>query len=173
MIEQYFQDSGWSYTRHSETTWITGIRSKVSNFQIFVQASDEWVFFFINPFVVAPEDESRRLRLYFHALRYNLEMNFAKLGLDADGDVFLAIEQPADNLTFAHFLQSLEGLSHHAEMIYIELFNLAHNPSGVKGRFDSELVGGDDDVRIGGRRLTIYTDEDGSPRVELDDEDED
>jgi hypothetical protein len=138
-IEQYFQQYQWSYTRSSTNTWITGVRTSVSSFRIFIRISDHWIYFVINPFVVAPPDEEDRMRLYYHVLRLNLDMNMAKFGLDSDGDVFLAVELPTENFTYSHFSDALNGISHHAERLYSEVFNLAQNADLMRGRFDHEL----------------------------------
>lgn len=190
MLNDFFERYGWTYSRESDDTWITGVRTRVSAFRIMVRMTEHWVFFIINPFVVAPPDDKDRLRVYYHALRYNLDMNFAKLGIDSDGDIFMAVEMPTEGFGYSHFVDALDGLSHHASMIYAELFGLAHNPSGVSGRYDDELERKSyssyqeelmpdeedddqdaaalslDDVIIGGRRLKIF-DDNGKMRVEL------
>jgi|GEM_PF-630582 len=218
-LDEYFERFGWTYSHESDDTWITGVRTSVSAFRIMVRLTEHWVFFIINPFVVAPPNKQERLRVYYHALRYNLDMNFAKLGLDSDGDIFLAIELPTENFDYSHFVDSLDGLSHHASMIYAELFGLAHNGQSTMGRYDDEMDLDDelsnvtpddvlnflasmaddidddddddddmnvlpnnvtpfnkssdtDDIIIAGRRLKITDSEDGSARVELEDDDD-
>lgn len=139
-IEGYFERYGWTFSRESETTWITGVRTRVSAFRIMVRLTEHWIFFIINPLVVAPSRSKDRLRVYYHALRYNLDMNFAKLGVDGDGDVFMAIEMPTENFDYTHFVDALDGISHHASTIYAELFGLAHNPDQTGGRYDAEIA---------------------------------
>lgn len=139
IIEEYFQRYSWSYTRSSENTWITGVRTSVSSFRIFIRMSEHWIYFVINPFVVSPPNVEDRMRVYYHILRLNLDMNMAKFGLDGDGDIFLAVELPTENFEYSHFADALNGISHHAERLYSEVFNLSHNPSLVTGRFDKEL----------------------------------
>ncbi|MCB9437742.1 MAG: YbjN domain-containing protein [Anaerolineales bacterium] len=139
MIEEYFERYQWSFTRSSENTWITGVRTSVSSFRIFLRLTEHWVYFVINPFVVAPPNQEDRLRVYYHILRLNLDMSMAKFGLDSDGDVFLAVELPTENFQYSHFSDALNGISHHAERLYSEVFNLAHNSDAVKGRYDEEL----------------------------------
>jgi hypothetical protein len=198
-IEEFFERYGWAYSRESETTWITGVRTRVSAFRIMVRLTEHWVFFIINPLVVAPTRARDRMRVYYHALRYNLDMNFAKLGVDSDGDVFMAVELPTENFQYSHFMDALDGLSHHATSIYTELFGLAHNPQQTVGRYDPELEQSaaaddeissrrmprrrveddkndpvdDSDIIIAGRRLKIFDGEDGEARVELENEEED
>jgi hypothetical protein len=138
-IEDFFNRYGWTYSRESDDTWVTGVRTEVSAFRIMVRLTEHWVFFIINPLVVAPLRNTDRLRVYYAALRYNLDMNFAKLGVDSDGDVFIAIELPTENFAYSHFVDALDGLSHHASVIYTELFGLAHSPERTVGRYDEEL----------------------------------
>ena len=138
-IEEYFSRYSWSYTRSSENTWITGVRTSVSSFRIFIRLSEHWVYFVINPFTVTPPNPDDRLRVYYHVLRLNLDMNMAKFGLDSDGDIFLAVELPTENFDYSHFADALNGISHHAERLYSEVFNLSHNPEMVEGRYDDEL----------------------------------
>lgn len=140
MIEEYFERYQWSYTRSSENTWITGVRTSVSSFRIFLRVTEHWIYFVINPFVVAPPNQSDRLRVYYHILRLNLDMSMAKFGLDSDGDVFLAVELPTENFQYSHFADALNGISHHAERLYSEVFNLAHNSGVIDGRYDNELL---------------------------------
>lgn len=194
-IEEYFERYEWSYTRSSEDTWITGVRTAVSSFRIFVRVSEHWVYFVINPFVVGPAESEARLRLYYHILRYNLDMNMAKFGLDSDGDVFLAVELPTENFDYSHFADALNGISHHAERLYSDIFNLAHNSIMIQGRYDEELNEDDlpedlkegtssplDDYNfpedlmdsnedlgpiIAGKEVRIVDDEDGNIRVEF------
>lgn len=145
LIEEYFQRYQWSYTRSSENTWITGVRTTVSSFRIFIRVSEHWIYFVINPFVVSPPDDDDRLRLYYHILRMNLDMNMAKFGIDSDGDIFLAVELPTESFEYSHFSDALNGISHHAERLYSEVFNLAHNPTLLNGRYDHELGLDEDD----------------------------
>ena len=127
-------------------------------------------------------------------LRLNLDMNMAKFGLDGDGDLFLAVELPTENFGYSHFADALNGVSHHAERLYSEVFNLAHNASLLHGRYDDELRGDDlpkrelpppsrpmDDMDlpedlndsseigpiIAGKEVRIVDGEDGNPRIEF------
>ncbi|NJL94343.1 MAG: YbjN domain-containing protein [Anaerolineae bacterium] len=183
-IESYLEQFGVSYTRQSEEIWITGVRTEVSNFQIFIRLTEDWVFLFVNPLVVAPKNNPNLARFYFHALRYNQDMNLAKLGLDSDGDLFLIVEFPNENFAFSHFQDAMNALAYHASTIYLDLLLLGHRPEVVRGRYDTELAQTSNgqvtppedtessDVLIAGRRLKITQDEDGQPRVELEDDDE-
>ena len=126
-IEGYFDRFGWTFSRAKDEVWQTGFRGTTSSYRVTVQLTDNWVFFMINPYVVAPEDSGRRLRLYHHLLRLNYEANMAKFGIDAEGDVFLAIELPTQHFDYSHFADALSALAHYADDHYRDVFNLAHS----------------------------------------------
>ena len=126
-IEDYFDQYGWTFSRVKDEVWQTGFRGMTSSYRISVQLTDAWVLFVINPFVVAPEEPDRRLRLYHHLLRLNDEANMAKFGIDADGDVFLTVELPAEHFTYSHFADALSALAHNADIHYRDVFNLGHS----------------------------------------------
>lgn len=166
-IEEFFNRYGWTYSRESSDTWVTGVRTEVSAFRIMVRLTEHWVFFIINPLVVAPMRNADRLRVYYAALRYNLDMNFAKLGLDSDGDVFIAIEIPTENFVYSHFVDALDGLSHHASVIYVELFGLAHSPERTLGRYDEELGDVSPALNFPADLLQIINDDEDDDDVDL------
>jgi len=130
-IEDYFDRYGWTFARVKDEVWQTSFRGLTSSYRITVQLTDNWMFFVINPFVVAPEEPDRRLRLYHHLLRLNYEANMAKFGIDADGDVFLTIELPTERFDYNHFAEALSALSHYADTHYRDVFNLAHNDDAI------------------------------------------
>lgn len=175
LLDDYFARYGWTYSRESENTWVTGVRTRISAFRIMVRLTEHWVFFIINPLIVAPTFPEGRTRLYYHALRYNLDMNFAKLGVDRDGDIFMAIEIPTESFAYSHFVDALDGISHHATMIYAELFGLAHNPEGTNGRYDSEFEQLDsppDPFSFAGG-VNPFAAAEGSPTLDDDEDDDD
>src|SRR5688572_2100165 len=181
-IVAYLEQFGNPFTQQTENTWITSIRTSVANFQVIIRLSKHWVFFFINPFVVKPEKLTviDRMRLYYHALRYNHNLNLCKLGIDKDGDLFLSVELPQENFEYSHFDDALNALAHHAGKIYMELMLISQRPDSSFGEFDKEIrmpvvrdgsdEPDDEDVYIAGKRLTITTDLEGITRVELESE---
>lgn len=130
-IEDYFDRYGWTFSRVKDEVWQTGFRGQTSSYRITVQITDDWVFFVINPFVVAPEVPDRRLRLYHHLLRLNHEANLTKFGIDADGDVFLTIELSTQGFDYSHFADALSALAHYADAYYRDVFNLAHSDATI------------------------------------------
>jgi len=127
-VEQYFEQYGWSYERTGEHDFRTGFRGDVSLFRIMVRLTENWVYFSISPFVVAPQDPECERKLYKHLLRLNQEINMAKFTIDEDGDAILTVELPSENLDYNEFADALGALSYYADDNYVRVFVLAHIP---------------------------------------------
>jgi hypothetical protein len=127
-VEQYFEQYGWSYERMGKHDFRTGFRGDVSLFRIMVRLTENWVYFSISPFVVAPQDPECERKLYKHLLRLNQEINMAKFTIDEDGDAILTVELPCENLDYNEFADALGALSYYADDNYVQVFVLAHVP---------------------------------------------
>ncbi len=127
-IESYFEQYGWSFERISENDFRTGFRGDVSVFRITVRLVENWVYFSISPFVVAPQDPDCERKLYKHLLHLNHEINMAKFTIDQDGDVILTVELPSEQLDYSEFSDALGALSYYADDNYAQVFILAHMP---------------------------------------------
>ena len=124
-VEEFLTKDGWPFERVDDHTWRSGFRGDVNSFRFFVRLTDNWIFFTIVPFVVAPKNEECALQLYRHLLRLNREMNMAKFAIDDDADVVLTVELPTENLDESEFKDALDALSYYADRHYLEVLNLA------------------------------------------------
>ena len=137
-IDGYFQQYGWNYTRAPESNdWDTGFRGEVSTFRILARLANDWIFFVINPFVLAPQDPECARKLHWHLLRLNQDIILVKLALDEDDDVLLAVELPTENLDYSEFADAINALCYYADDTYLELLNLSRVP-GAPSRYDRE-----------------------------------
>ncbi len=59
------KDDGWPYERIDGHTWRSGFRGEVNSFRFFLRLTDNWIFFTIVPFVVAPKHDAQALALYY------------------------------------------------------------------------------------------------------------
>src|SRR5262245_12446280 len=125
IVEEFLAKDGWPFERIDEHTWRSGFRGEVNSFRFFVRLTDNWIFFTIVPFVVAPRSDERALDLYGHLLRLNREMNMAKFAIDDDADVVLTVELPIESLDESEFKDALDALSYYADKHYLEVLNLA------------------------------------------------
>ena len=127
-IVSYFEQYGWSYEKIGESDFRTGFRGDVSVFRITVRVTDDWVYFSISPFIVAPQDADCERKLYKHLLKLNHEINMAKFTIDDEGDVVLTVELPGKELDYSEFSDALGALSYYADDNYAQVFLLAHVP---------------------------------------------
>jgi len=124
-VEEFLTKDGWPYERVDDHTWRSGFRGDVNSFRFFVRLTENWIFFTIVPFVVAPKLESSALNLYRHLLKLNREINMAKFAIDDDSDVVLTVELPTENLDESEFKDALDALSYYADKHYLDVLNLA------------------------------------------------
>ena len=124
-VEEYLAKDGWPFERVDGHTWRSGFRGDVNSFRFFVRLTDNWIFFTIVPFVVAPKNDQCALQLYRHLLRLNREINMAKFAIDDDADVVLTVEMPTENLDESEFKDALDALSYYADKHYLDVLNLA------------------------------------------------
>jgi hypothetical protein len=128
-VEELLNADGWPFERIDDNTWRSGFRGDVNSFRFFVRLTENWIFFTIVPFVVAPRTEQSALSLYRHLLKLNREINMAKFAIDDDADVVLTVELPTENLDASEFKDALDALSYYADKHYLDVLNLAqgHN----------------------------------------------
>ena len=127
-IDAFFERYGWGADQVEEGLWRTGFRGDVNTFQILVRVVEDWIFFLIIPFIVAPTNIICQWRLNRYLLRVNQMMNMAKFYLDSDGDVGLAVELPTENFDYSEFADALNALSYYADKYYLEALNIAQDP---------------------------------------------
>lgn len=125
-LEQY----GWQYEQPGKELIVTGFRGRSGVFRLFIQMSEAWVIMAIAPFIPRPEPACVG-RLHQALLRLNYEMNLVKVGLDADEDVVLMAELPAENLRYEDVARALDAITFSADSLYLPLANLATDPKYV------------------------------------------
>lgn len=132
-VEEFLTKDGWPFERVDDNTWRSGFRGDVNSFRFFVRLTENWIFFTIVPFVVAPKNESCALQLYRHLLRLNREVNMAKFAIDDDADVVLTVELPTENIDESEFKDALDALSYYADKHYLDVLNLAQQERSRSG----------------------------------------
>lgn len=134
-IDGFFEKYGWTYQRDTPDVWRTGWRGDVASFRMFIKLTENWIYFTISPFVVAPKKPECKEKLYFHLLRLNRDINMAKFCIDSDGDLVLTVELPCANLDYEEFSDAIGALCYYADDTYLEMLNLAQN-AGAPSRYD-------------------------------------
>jgi hypothetical protein len=137
-IDGFFQQYGWTYQRDMQDApdvWNTGWRGDAASFRMFIKLTDNWIYFTISPFVVAPKKPECKEKLYYHLLRLNRDVNMAKFCIDNDGDVVLTVELPCTDLDYNEFSDAIGALCYYADDTYVEMLNLATTPNAAS-RYD-------------------------------------
>ena len=137
-IDEWFREYGWKADREGDDDWRTGFRGDVSDFRIFLKMTENWIYFTIAPFIIAPQSEEVLQHFYLHLLRLNREINLAKFCIDSDGDVVLTVELPTESLDYSEFRDAINTLCYYADDTYLEMINLANIP-GAPSRYDDSV----------------------------------
>lgn len=128
VVEEHLKRYGWQYEVKGENVILTGFRSDVALFRIFMQVMEKWIIAAIVPFVPRPLPECRS-GFYAAMARLNYEMNFGKMSVDPDGDIALTVEIPVEELRFEYLTLALDALSAYAVQFYVPLSRAATDPA--------------------------------------------
>ncbi len=129
-IEQYLRDLGISYER-LEGFWHIGFRGDVKDIDMQVRLTEsmlsESMLIVIAQFVNTPR--KNRAAIYKRLLELNYEMDLAKFSVDSsEGDVYLMIEVPADNLTLEQFERAVMYVAQWHDQYYGQVVALMYSP---------------------------------------------
>lgn len=124
-VEEFLKGDGWPVDRVDQNTWRSGFRGEVNSFRFYVRLTENWIFFTIVPFVVAPRSNDHARELYRHLLRLNREINLAKFAIDDDDDVVLTVELPIEEAGDASMKDALEAMAYYADRHYLEVLTIA------------------------------------------------
>jgi hypothetical protein len=129
-MERFFQEIGWTASLVGDTDWEVRYRGDVRDWIFYVRMTEYWVFFY-TPVLNKIKDECR-LNVYEHIGLLNYKINLAKYSINATFGVSLGVELPRENLKFSSMVNdALAALSINADEQYLELVNLANDPTRV------------------------------------------
>jgi hypothetical protein len=114
-IPGFFDQYGWRYERREPGIFRTGFAGDAGAWDIWVRATSSLVLFVISPLVPRPADVPPGPALLRALLKANHELNLAKLAIDDDDDISLAVELPADGFGYDQFSDALTALAHYAD----------------------------------------------------------
>jgi hypothetical protein len=111
-IQACFRKSGWSHEELEPGVWHSAFAGEDGReYHLYVFAAEDWVQFAVSPLLTASPQADAGGGMYAALLRLNQDLRLARLALDADGDINLLAELPADGVTAAPFGQVLEVLA--------------------------------------------------------------
>ncbi len=104
-INQLLQETGYSFNRKTDVVWYSALDGKtLKNFKLIVTVKDDLMVAFVT---VAPKARLKKTPEFVEKLlKFNSTLDFVKVGLDRDGDIFVR----ADASVRALDSQALKGL---------------------------------------------------------------
>ena len=135
-IPGFFDEYGWRYERREPGIFRTGFAGDTGAWDIWVRATSTLVLFVISPLVPRPPERPPGPGLLRALLKANHELNMAKLAIDDDDDIALAVELPAEGFTYAQFSDALTALAHYADEYKVRLDEAVRDDAEAIARGD-------------------------------------
>jgi hypothetical protein len=126
-IAELLDQSGYAYTKHSDTTWsIKRQGINLSQFKVVVAAGPHIMVTFVTVVEKAQMNGSEdMLRML---LRQDHEYDYAKVGLDADDDLFVRIDSDPRLLDLRSFKGTIEQVANTADEVYKKVRPFLNTP---------------------------------------------
>src|SRR5215212_6643191 len=120
-IAAYFRHYDWSCEEVEPGVWHSTFAIPAGDpYDLYVLAADDWVQIAVSPlFITTLGDITERLPTVL--LHLNQDLRLARLALDADGDVNLLADLPAEHINIALFGQVLELMAYYASELAPQL----------------------------------------------------
>jgi hypothetical protein len=124
-IAAYFRHYGWTCEEVEPGVWHSTFAIETGDpYDLFVLAADDWVQIAVSPlFPTTFGDVTERLQIVL--LHVNQDLRLARLALDADGDVNLLADLPAEYINMDMFGQVLELMVYYANELAPQLRQVA------------------------------------------------
>lgn len=120
-IRACLEADGWVVEELSPSTLRTRFRCREHVLSLLVHEEPRFVTFAVVPFVRMPDEPEVVEEVAARLLRLNRELNFAKFGMDEDGDVLLSVEYRLSHLDPSEVRDAIDVLSFYAEKHYAEV----------------------------------------------------
>jgi hypothetical protein len=140
-IAAFFRHYGWTCEEIDPGVWHSSFAVEAggdsqSIYDLYVLAADDWVQVAVSPLYAASYTAMPE-RLLSFLLHTNQDLRLARLALDADGDVNLLVDVPAQHINAELFGQVLELLAYYAGELGPQLRSI----DGAPGSAFSFLAG--------------------------------
>lgn len=129
-MERFFHEIGWTAAKVGDTDWEVRYRGDVRDWIFYVRMTDFWVYFYAT--VLNKIKDECRPNVYEHIGLLNYKISLAKYSINSNQGVSVGVELPRENLKFGSMINdALGALSINADENYLELVNLANDPTRV------------------------------------------
>ncbi len=138
-IAACFRHYGWTCDEVDPGVWhsvfaVETGRETGEVYDLYVLAADDWVQLAVSP-LYTPSFRAVPERILSFLLHTNQDLRLARLALDADGDVNLLVDVPAQHINAEMFGQVLELLAYYASELGPQLRSIDGGPGATFASF--------------------------------------
>jgi hypothetical protein len=126
-VAQLLDQSGYTYTKHSDTAWsINRQGNYLSQFKVIIAVGSDIMVAFV---IVAKKAQMNRSEDLLRTLvRQDHEYDYVKVGLDRDDDLFVRIDSNARLLDLQEFKATIEQVANTSDEIYKQVRPFLNTP---------------------------------------------
>jgi hypothetical protein len=126
-IQQMLTQSGLQFTRHRDTVWSLKFNGKsLAEFRVILAVKGELLVTFTNP--VRKAQIPLTSDFLFKLARFNHTLDYVKVGLDDDGDLFVRTDSNPRALDLAEFKAMISQVSAATDEVYSSVNPLLLKP---------------------------------------------
>lgn len=141
-VDGFFEKYGWETDKKNDNAWYVYVKGKYTNYNLYADLSEHFLFIYIIPFVHIPEDEKCRVNLYDHLLRLNRDISVTKFVISGEVVELLGV-LATDSVQYEEFEGLIQLLLYNADENYLEVMNLSGDPNEIS----SYLKEGEDEEK--------------------------
>lgn len=119
-VGEFLDQLGWSYDGVSDTMLRTHYHGQFGVEKVMVHHLDDALVVAINPVLQQPAGGWGPSVAQLIQILTN-EIHLIRVGIDDDGDTFVKVELPTENLTFEEFVYVLINLCQVAEQLFVPI----------------------------------------------------
>lgn len=131
-VDEFFKEFGWEefVQKQGDTNWYVPVKGEDTNYDLYVDLTEYFLFIYIYPFVEIPEDDKCKVNLYDHLLRLNRDISVTKFVISEDVIELLGVLS-TDSVQYEEFDGMINLLLYNADNNRLEIMNLAGDPDYV------------------------------------------
>jgi hypothetical protein len=119
-VDQWVKQSGFNYTKASETVWVVKSKGKVlPEFETFVATNENVVV--IGVVMAKQKNLKMSQESLLKILKLNHENDFVKIGIDEDNDLFVRLERKVRTLDFEEFKSCYAEVVADSDNVYTQI----------------------------------------------------
>lgn len=138
-VDGFFDQYGWSeYVEKSgDTSWRVLVKGKQVDYDMYADLSEYFLFIYIVPLLKLPDEPTCRINLCEHLLRLNRDISITKFVLTEDSVELLGV-LTTESVQYEEFSSMIDLLIYNADENYLEIMNIAGDPSEVSSYLGGE-----------------------------------